>query len=188
MLAFHNDKKIKATYLKRIRNHAKADEIIKGRYWENGKGCAVGCTIHSSQHASYETELGIPAKLAHLEDVVFENLTNGDAKAWPERFLKAIPVGADLQWVWADFAAWMMDDAEWGIAHKTEDAELKCLMLEVAQRYRARQTTGKKAEALADKLWAARAARDARDAWPAFVKASAEKLLEIMAAAPVTKS
>lgn len=33
MLAFHGDKKVKAKYLKRVRMHAKADEIIKGTYW-----------------------------------------------------------------------------------------------------------------------------------------------------------
>jgi hypothetical protein len=29
MQAFHNDPKIKAKYLKRVRAHAKADEIVK---------------------------------------------------------------------------------------------------------------------------------------------------------------
>lgn len=83
MKAFHNDPKIKAKYLKRVRAHAKADEIVKGRYWEDGKGCAVGCTIHSSNHSAYETELGIPRILARLEDTLFENLPNVLAKTWP---------------------------------------------------------------------------------------------------------
>lgn len=41
LLAFHSDKKIKAEYLSRVKAHAKADEIIKGKYWEHGhvKGC-----------------------------------------------------------------------------------------------------------------------------------------------------
>ena len=51
MKAFFNDEKIKEVYLQRVTEHEKADEIIKGQYWENGKGCAVGCTIHSSNHA-----------------------------------------------------------------------------------------------------------------------------------------
>jgi hypothetical protein len=60
MKAFHNDNEIKQKYLKRVIAHQKADELIKGKYWEKGKGCAVGCTIHSGDHAKYETELGIP--------------------------------------------------------------------------------------------------------------------------------
>lgn len=40
MVAFHNDPKIKAIYVKRVKAHQEADEIIKGKYWEEGKGCA----------------------------------------------------------------------------------------------------------------------------------------------------
>lgn len=39
MKAFHNKQKIKDLYLKRLKDHYDADEIIKGTYWENGKGC-----------------------------------------------------------------------------------------------------------------------------------------------------
>ncbi len=44
--AFHNNPKVKSKYLARVKAHEKADEIIKGTYWQGGKGCAVGCTIH----------------------------------------------------------------------------------------------------------------------------------------------
>src|ERR1700730_6830463 len=96
MKSFHNDPKIKAKYLKRVKDHFKADEIVKGKYWENGKGCAVGCTIHDSNHKLYETELGIPEWLARVEDTIFEGLPNERAKLWPEQFLKAIKPGKNL--------------------------------------------------------------------------------------------
>ena len=64
LLSFHSDPSVKKKYLSRVEAHAKADEIIHGTYWENGKGCAVGCTIHSGRHQDYETELGIPRRLA----------------------------------------------------------------------------------------------------------------------------
>ena len=99
MLAFHNDPKIKAKYLKRVKAHAKADKIVKGQYWEGGKGCAVGCTIHGSTHKKYEDELGIPESIARLEDTIFEGLPNELAMTFPVRFLEAIPVGADLSHV-----------------------------------------------------------------------------------------
>ena len=97
MLAFHNDIKIKNKYLKRVKQHEKADEIIKGTYWENGKGCAVGCTIHGSDHKLYETELGIPEWLARLEDALFEGMNNEAAKEWPRVFLSTIKPGVDLE-------------------------------------------------------------------------------------------
>ena len=110
MQAFHNDEKIKAKYLSRVRAHAAADEIIHGWYWENGKGCAVGCTVHSDQHRAYESELGIPVMLARLEDRLFEGLPNGESKLFPERFLNCIPVGADLSRVGWQFLYWLLTE------------------------------------------------------------------------------
>lgn len=48
LLSFHGKQSIKDKYIKRLKLHYKMDEIVKGKYWENGKGCAVGCTIHSN--------------------------------------------------------------------------------------------------------------------------------------------
>jgi hypothetical protein len=93
MLAYHSDPAIKAHYLARVEGHAAADEIIKGQYWEAGKGCAVGCTVHGGSHCDFERELGIPQMLAWLEDVIFEGLPNRVAKTWPERFLSSISPG-----------------------------------------------------------------------------------------------
>jgi hypothetical protein len=110
MLAYHNDPTVKAFYLDRVRAHARADEIIHGQYWERGKGCAVGCTIHGSKHSLYETELGIPKMLARLEDRLFEGLQNGRSKAFPEQFLLAAKVGADLSRVGWKFLHWLLTE------------------------------------------------------------------------------
>src|SRR5580693_8962583 len=119
MQAFHNEEKTKQTYLARVRAHREADEIIKGRYWENGKGCAVGCTVHSSNHAAYEQMFGIPQTLARLEDRIFEGLPNEDAKAWPVSFMSAIEPGADLSRVHWQFLHWVLTDelVNPGISH-----------------------------------------------------------------------
>ena len=108
LLAYHNDPKIKAKYLRRVRAHAKADELIKGTGWEDGKGCAIGCTLHAYDHAQYPIELGIPEMLARLEDTIFEGLPNKQAKEWPARFLKAIRPGADLSRVGWQFLYWLI--------------------------------------------------------------------------------
>ena len=104
MKAFHGKKEIKRKYLKRVIAHRKADEIIKGKYWEEGKGCAVGCTLEKDNknkklHSLYEKKLGIPEEIAYLEDIIFENLENGTAKKFPEQFLNSIKVGVDLSLV-----------------------------------------------------------------------------------------
>lgn len=122
MKAFHGDITIKEQYLARVRAHAAADEIIKGQYWESGRGCAVGCTIHSWDHVRYELELGISKIVARLEDKIFEGLPLGLAKTWPERFLKSIKPGADLSLVWAKFASRLLTDPIGGVIQyaKTE--------------------------------------------------------------------
>src|SRR5690606_30279367 len=111
-------------YLSRVRAHKAADEIIQGTYWENGKGCAVGCTIHGNTHSSYEDELGIPRILAHLEDRIFEGLPNADAKEFPAQFLEAIPVGRDLNSVWKHFMIWLLvDESEGVVKYARKDSE-----------------------------------------------------------------
>ena len=114
MLSYHSDPAIKAKYLARVEGHADADEIIKGRYWEAGKGCAVGCTIHGDSHADFESELGIPRILAWLEDVIFEGLPNRLAKTWPERFLLSIEPGKDLSRVAWQLLHWLLTDGNPG--------------------------------------------------------------------------
>ncbi len=115
MQAFHNDPKIKARVLNQVLNHQKLDQIIKGKYWENGKGCAIGCTVHSDDHGAYEKELGIPRILARLEDGIFEGLPNEKALLWPVQFLEAIEIGKDLSLVWPRFAVWMLTDEKDGV-------------------------------------------------------------------------
>ena len=135
MQAYLNQPSIKRTYLNRIRAHAKADQIIHGTYWENGKGCAVGCTIHGSDHGKYETELGIPRILAKLEDVLFERMANGHAKEFPLQFLSAIKVGSDLSMVWPKFAHWMLLDPEHGVIRFAKKEKTKQAIQRVGELY-----------------------------------------------------
>jgi hypothetical protein len=184
MIAFHGDSNTKAKYVERVKAHAAADEIIHGQYWEAGKGCAVGCTIHGSDHRRYEKELGVPLMLARLEDRIFEGMTNGDAKEFPLRFLSAIEPGADLSLVWHQFAHWLLVDPQDGVikyakTDKTKDAiqlvaELydraaRGLLVEKKEWQRAR---GVAAAAYAA-AYAAYAAADAADAADAAYAADA---------------
>ena len=113
--AFHNDPAIKAKYLARLRAHERADEIIHDIGWENGKGCAIGCTLNKYDHEAYETELGVPESIARLEDVLFEGQSNGAAQTFPRRLLAAIPVGADLSMVTPRFVYWLLVDPQHGV-------------------------------------------------------------------------
>jgi hypothetical protein len=193
--AFHHDPAIQANYLARVRAHAAADEIVQGTYWQNGRGCAVGCTIHGSSHAAYETELGIPRILARLEDRLFESMAIGDAKGWPERFLAAIPLGADLSLVWPNLAVWLLIDPEHGVVKFAKKAEIEKAIRDVANAYQ-RMIDGESIPrselwTLRDEAWRVRSdAADAADADArnAHVLRTADKLLELLAGAPVTET
>src|SRR3990167_4174371 len=192
MLAFHNDPAVKRTYLARIRAHAKLDEIRHGYYWEHGKGCAVGCTIHGSDHNKYETELGIPRILAKLEDVLFERMENGHAKEFPLQFLSAIQVGADLSNVWNQYAQWMLLDPEYGVIRFAKKENTKEAIERVGKMY-GLAAVGKnptkqewKAAAAAAAAAFAAAAADAADAARSqYAYIAGQQLIAFMKAAPV---
>lgn len=111
MIAFHGQQAIKDKYIARVRAHREADNLVRGQGWENGRGCAIGCTLEAYDHSLYPTELGIPEWLARLEDKLFENLPIEDSQAWPERFLEAIRPGADLEKVKAPFLIFVLKSA-----------------------------------------------------------------------------
>lgn len=95
MLAFTDTAVTKIQLVESLERHAAVDAFIKGQYWSDGKGCAVGCSLHDfhaepGDHAAYEPLFGIPQVLARLEDGIFEGLPIDAAKEWPLRFARAI--------------------------------------------------------------------------------------------------
>ena len=197
LIAFHGDSKIKEKYIKRVKAHAKADAIVKGIYWEDGKGCAVGCTIEGSNHSKYEKELGIPEILAHLEDGLFEEMANEDAKKFPLKFLQAIPVGTDLSMVFTKFVIWEWEDKKHGLKNVKEikeDKELYDCCEAVCKLYKRHlrgenikvsewQTLEDLAEKIGAGSWAgarARARAGARAEYEKQIKISADKLLKLL--------
>lgn len=122
MRAFNSNPQLKADLLRQIKLHRKQDKIIKGTYgvWSpRGEfgGCAVGCTIHSyglitglildtCNHSNYEL-FGIPADLAMVEVMIFENLPVKQCLLWPEQFISTINVGSNLSRVYGDYLMWL---------------------------------------------------------------------------------
>lgn len=135
LITFHNDPKIKEKYLARVQAHFDADEIIHGKYWEDGKGCAVGCILHSSRHANSEPELGIPQQLFRIADGIFESLSDGKDKKWPKEFLSAIPVGVNLLPAYYKFMYWLLTDDKEGVIRFAKTNTQKTAILDSANIY-----------------------------------------------------
>jgi len=151
MLAYHSSPAVKRKILTQLRAHAKADQLVKGQYWENGKGCAVGCTVHSGEHAKYEPLFGIPRVLARLEDRIFEGLPNKDAQRWPVQFMSAIKPGAYLSDIWPQFAIWLLADPVAGVIRFAKTDAQRAAIDGVAELYRQRVPQGDPKWALARK-------------------------------------
>ncbi len=129
MKAFHDPRYTQAALLAQIAGHRQADQLIKGQYWENGKGCAIGCSLHSHDPQDGENRYGIPVMLWRLEDMIFEKLPNSDAQLWPERFAGAFVPGRDYSLVGWQFLHWLLTDSSIspGIWHPiVRDAVAEC--------------------------------------------------------------
>lgn len=197
MRAFHGKQEVKDFYLARVIAHEQADEIIQGVYWERGRGCAVGCTIHSNNHADYELLMGIPRQIARLQDRLFEGLPLSEAKSFPRAFIKAIPVGADLSWVIPRFLHWLLVDPIDGVIRFAQTEQQRVLIQRVARLYQrllhGEDVPGeewKSADAAANADAADTAAAAAAYAYAAAANADVypimrEQLLALLQAAPV---
>ncbi len=169
LVSFHGQQAIKDKYLGRVRAHQAADALVQGYgYWKDGKGC----TIHGSNHAAYETELGIPRALAKIEDGLFESLPVTEARAWLARFLEVIPVGVNLRPVVDQFMLYLLADETDGVIRFAQQEDTKAAIQTVIDLYR-RKIAG---EEIGWDIWADAAYAAAR------VRQS-EKLLALLAAA-----
>ena len=174
--SFHGDQKIKDKYLRRVLGHRKADEIRQGYgYWLEGKGCAVGCTLHSSDHEAYEDELGIPRQIAYLQDAIFERLPNEDAVLFPEQFLEAIPIGVNLYPAYWKFMLWFLVDGTEGLITVTENEQVKTVINQIADLYKKALAGGDVSE---DEFYKVRG--DARDALDARAARAARAALDAL--------
>ena len=171
MLAFTNSVMNKDQLIDRLQAHFDADEIIKGVYWEDGKGCAVGCSIHSSNHSLFEPMFGIPSSLAFLQDRIFEGLPNEEAKKFPLEFCNSIRSGADLSKVIYKFCAWVLSDIEYGVVKYSGNPNWGCeIAISNVANICARMALGETVDG--GEIEAARAAAEAaagaaREAWAA---------------------
>jgi hypothetical protein len=83
------DSKLAATVMAELKWHREQDNLLRGQYWEDGKGCAVGCLLKGDNHEEYPEAFGIPIMLAQLEDRFFEGVTKKRSVVWPEEFMGA---------------------------------------------------------------------------------------------------
>jgi len=204
-IAFHNDPALAEQVRAQVDAHTAADEIVQGKYWGHGKGCFIGCLAHSDDTAKVEALTGFPLMLTRIAESIFEGLDNATAKGFPQRVIAAPRVGADLSLVPWQFLHWCVGDAldrHADDATSTACAAALQVLADKAQGLSvprdATADAADAADAAADAADAARAAADAAadaayaayaadaaDAADAAYSRQADKLVELLAAAPI---
>lgn len=189
-LAFHNDPALAAMVRAQVDAHTAADEIVQGVYWENGKGCFIGCLAHSSSADKVQELTGFPPMLTRVAESIFEGLDNAAAKDFPQAVIAAPLVGADLSLVPWQFLHWCVTDALHQYADPATQAACAPAVQVLSDKARgvpvaadAADAAYAAARAAADAARAA--ARAAAYAADAICERQAAKLIELLAAAPV---
>jgi hypothetical protein len=90
-----------------VEAHNEADALVQGHYWQDGKGCFIGCLTHSSNPVPAAERFGLPEPLLRLAEHIHESLPESETTAFFAAFPDAVACdGKDLTRVhWAFLAA-----------------------------------------------------------------------------------
>jgi hypothetical protein len=106
--SYNNDPKLKEQLVSAMIADKKAEKLVQGQFYENNKGCNIGCAefelsqiigeeFTNTRHQYLSENLQIPEFLLYLADTIFENLPHEESQKWAGAdFWQAIPVGKDL--------------------------------------------------------------------------------------------
>jgi hypothetical protein len=73
-----------------VKKHIDADSVTQGYYWEDGKGCFIGCLAHGNNVQQLSVTYGLPSALTRICESIFEGLSPEDAKQFFADFPDAI--------------------------------------------------------------------------------------------------
>ena len=132
MSAFFGEEKLKSAVMDRLREDRRLDRLAQGVYFEDGKGCHLGCLTRCNENSHEATErmFNIPIRVAYWLEAVFEGLPKEQAEWWVIEGTGAIPVGADLSLAHHKLAYWLLgpdSPSANGNAHKTVAEEVKAV-------------------------------------------------------------
>jgi hypothetical protein len=115
MKTFTNTIITKEELVSELKKHQLADNIRRGLYFKDGKGCAVGCSLESvsrlkgldleyfEDHSQYEEYFGLPEFFAHLTDKLFEGMSLEKSKSFPIDVIEAVKVGSNVSQIETKF-------------------------------------------------------------------------------------
>lgn len=114
--AFQGNPDLKLSCIHGMKQLIKAKKLSQDRTWDL-KG--------------YAEAVQTPYPLAELIRSMFIHLPEEEAYVWAVEHLEAIPVGADLSNIWAEFVHWLVFNSENGIMNYLHDEELRSIYQEL---------------------------------------------------------
>lgn len=111
--SFHSDNKIKEKYLDILQKKYESGGFAKSGLKEYGISVFDAIFFPEDKKSLFETELGLPKWLAHLEDQIGSRIPNSYGTDYPIKFLNAIPVGIHrekLQSVYHKFCVFILEN------------------------------------------------------------------------------
>ena len=161
--SYKGDNNFKQQMVTAIIAYKENDRIVKGHYWEDGRGCNIGCgeyavcqilghEFEDRRHKKLAEELEVPEAIFHLGDTIFEKLPEDAANQFVVDFYQAIPVGKDLKNVVIDMKIALLSDPQFGSRQYAFDDGKAAIdvILELLNR--------SKTDDVSDQEWAAAAA------------------------------
>ena len=130
--SYKGDNNFKQQMVTAIIAYKENDRIVKGHYWEDGRGCNIGCgeyavcqilghEFEDRRHKKLAEELEVPEAIFHLGDTIFEKLPEDAANQFVVDFYQAIPVGKDLTNVVIDMKIAILSDPDFGARQYSDD-------------------------------------------------------------------
>lgn len=87
---------------------------------------------------NFGAEYGIPARIAFVARALFDDMHEENGIDWPVRFVKAIPVGAELDGVWREFALFVLGDPKVGLLQYVQTAEQSAVIRQIIKLFEQR--------------------------------------------------
>ena len=95
------DKATATHWIAEMEEHQRLDRLRQGDWFDPATliGCFFGCATQSSEGALKKAiaEMKLPPWLVYLSEKIFEGLPSEEAKTFPVRWLKAIPLNANIE-------------------------------------------------------------------------------------------
>lgn len=139
MKSYHNNPALQQKALEKLQQALQENRVLQDKndfysnqYWKEGKGTVIGCISETGELEEIAQQWGIPQQLLKIQNHIFHFLEEKKAQQFGLDFLKAIPVGVDLEPVWKQYFIWLLAEVDHSTLEQLQHLELAKIAIEQA--------------------------------------------------------